>query len=60
MKIFLGINDTSNNCSSSLQSHFSERLYYSIAKAVNMPQPLGPPKILPDAQAGLAQGGCMC
>lgn len=72
-KIVLGINDTFNNCSSSLQSHFFERLYYFLAQAVNLPpdKPCsspahvpasapGSPQILPDAQAGLAQGGCTC
>lgn len=34
-KLFVGINDTFNNCSSSLQSSFSERLYYLLAQAVN-------------------------
>lgn len=35
-KILLGINDTFNNCSSSLQSRFSKRLYYFLAQAVKL------------------------
>lgn len=53
-KIFLGINDTFNNCSSSLQSHFSKRLYCFLAQAVNLApdKPCNSPAPVPAPASG--------